>query len=47
MLEMSIKLPTFSILRPNKIYQNWEFGFENVPSGNPTVLDYFSSGGIF
>jgi hypothetical protein len=22
-------------LRPSKIYQNWEFGFEKKPSGNP------------
>jgi hypothetical protein len=22
-------------LRPSKIYQNWDFGFVNIPSGNP------------
>jgi hypothetical protein len=32
-------IPTFSIPRPYKIYTNWEFGFEIVPSGNP-VLRY-------
>jgi hypothetical protein len=21
--------------RPSKIYQNWYFGYENIPSGNP------------
>jgi hypothetical protein len=29
------KLPTFSIPRPSKINPNWDFGFENKPSGNP------------
>jgi hypothetical protein len=28
-------IPSFSILRPQKIYPNWDFGFENKPSGNP------------
>jgi hypothetical protein len=31
-----------SILRPSKIYPNWDFWFENIPSGNteidPTLL---------
>jgi hypothetical protein len=31
----SYNLPTYSILRPSKIYQNWDFWFENVPFGNP------------
>jgi hypothetical protein len=22
-------------LRPSKIYPNWDFWFENIPSGNP------------
>jgi hypothetical protein len=34
---MNIKIPTFSILRPSKIYPNWDFGFENKPSGNPAM----------
>jgi hypothetical protein len=25
-----------SNLRPSKIYSNWDFWFENKPSGNPT-----------
>jgi hypothetical protein len=28
-------IPTFSILRPSKIYPNRDFWFENIPSGNP------------
>jgi hypothetical protein len=28
-------MPTFSILKPYKIYPNAYFRFENVPSGNP------------
>jgi hypothetical protein len=36
-----VGIPTFSILRPSKIYPNWDFWFENIPSGNPAfdVLD--------
>jgi hypothetical protein len=34
---MVIKITTFSIPRPSKIYPNWDFGFENKPSGNPDV----------
>jgi hypothetical protein len=30
--------PTFSILKPSKIYPNWDFWFENIPSGNPTSV---------
>jgi hypothetical protein len=30
-----IYVPTFSILRPSKIYPDWYFWFENTPSGNP------------
>jgi hypothetical protein len=26
---------TFSNLRPSKVYPNWDFWFENKPSGNP------------
>jgi hypothetical protein len=32
---MTIKIPTSSILRPFKIYPNWDFWFENKSSGNP------------
>jgi hypothetical protein len=35
---MAIKytnMATSSIARPSKIYPNWDFWFENVPSGNP------------
>jgi hypothetical protein len=28
-------IPTSSIARPSKIYQNSDFWFENKPSGNP------------
>jgi hypothetical protein len=26
-------------VRPSKIYPNWDFGFENKPSGNPVLND--------
>jgi hypothetical protein len=28
-------MPRFFIARPYKIYPNWDFWFENKPSGNP------------
>jgi hypothetical protein len=28
-------IPTSSIARLFKIYPNWDFGFENIPSGKP------------
>jgi hypothetical protein len=28
-------IPRFSKARPSKIYPNWDFWFENKPSGNP------------
>jgi hypothetical protein len=28
-------MPTFSISRHSRIYPNWDFWFENIPSGNP------------
>jgi hypothetical protein len=31
-------MPTFSIPSPSKIYPNWDFWFENKPSGNPLSL---------
>jgi hypothetical protein len=33
--EWSQNIPTSSIERPSKIYPKWDFGFENIPSGNP------------
>jgi hypothetical protein len=30
-----LNTPTFSIQRPSNIYPNWDFWFENIPSGNP------------
>jgi hypothetical protein len=36
MFQMNKKnVPTFSIPKPNKTYPNWDFWFENKPSGNP------------
>jgi hypothetical protein len=36
--QMVLKLPIFSIARPFKIYPNWDFWFENKPSGNPVNI---------
>jgi hypothetical protein len=33
--QWTINIPTSSIARPSKIYPNWDFRFENKPSGNP------------
>jgi hypothetical protein len=33
--QMVINIPTSSIARPSKIYPNWDFLLENMPSGNP------------
>jgi hypothetical protein len=30
-----LSMPTFFIPKPSKIYQNWYFWFEMIPSGNP------------
>jgi hypothetical protein len=27
----------YIIARPSKIYPNWDFWFENMPSGNPAL----------
>jgi hypothetical protein len=35
---MVIKYTRFSIARPSKIYPNWNFWFENKPSGNPDLM---------
>jgi hypothetical protein len=43
---MVIKIPTFSIPKHNKIYPNWDFWFENKPSGN-TVPDRGTNPGCF
>jgi hypothetical protein len=32
--EWSYNITTFSIPRPSKLYPNWDFWFENKPSGN-------------
>jgi hypothetical protein len=29
--------PHFSIARPAKIYPNWNFWNQNIPSGNPAL----------
>jgi hypothetical protein len=34
MFQMAKNMPTFSILRPAKIYPNWELCIKNIPSGN-------------
>jgi hypothetical protein len=28
----------FSTPRPSKIYQDWDFWYENIPSGNPGTV---------
>jgi hypothetical protein len=33
--QISINISTASIARPSKIYPNWDFWFEKMPSGNP------------
>jgi hypothetical protein len=33
--EHKIHMSTFSNLRPSKFFPNWDFWFENKPSGNP------------
>jgi hypothetical protein len=38
---MAIK---YTIARPSKIYPNWDFWFENIPSGNPRCNKRASSG---
>jgi hypothetical protein len=35
---MGTKYTIFSNWRPSKIYPNWEFWFENKPSGNPAAI---------
>jgi hypothetical protein len=40
--------PAFSVPRPSKIYPNWDFWFEDIPSGNPGGLErlYFGEKNI-
>jgi hypothetical protein len=33
-----LHIPTFSIPWPPKIYPNWDFWFEKLPSGNPEAV---------
>jgi hypothetical protein len=33
-------MPTSSITGPSKIYPNWDFWYENIPSGNPARHTY-------
>jgi hypothetical protein len=35
----SINITIFSIPRHSKFYRNWDFWFENKPSGNPGFVD--------
>jgi hypothetical protein len=49
--KMGIKIPTSSVARPSKGCPNWDFWFENIPSGgtafrpgdNPTIVSYNAS----
>jgi hypothetical protein len=34
---MVIKIPTSSAARPYRIDPNWDFWFENIPSGNSAL----------
>jgi hypothetical protein len=31
-------ITTFSIPKPSKIFPNWDFWYENIPSGNPGYI---------
>jgi hypothetical protein len=33
--QIAKKLPTSFITKHPKMYSNWDFWFENIPSGNP------------
>jgi hypothetical protein len=33
--QMTINIPEFSLPMHSKIYPNWDFWYENIPSGNP------------
>jgi hypothetical protein len=36
-------MPTVSIPRPSKLYQNLYFGYENISSGNPATFPKMST----
>jgi hypothetical protein len=36
----NVPIPKFSTPRPSKIFQNWDFWYENIPSGNPGKVFY-------
>jgi hypothetical protein len=38
---MAQNTSTISNLRPSKIYPNWDFWFDNKPSGSPARYVYF------
>jgi hypothetical protein len=40
----NITISTSSIAIPSKIYPNWEFLFENIPSGSDALHTYQSPG---
>jgi hypothetical protein len=40
---MAIKKPTSSIATPSKIYPNWDFWFENIPSGNTVPFPLYKA----
>jgi hypothetical protein len=37
MFQITKKIPTFPIPKSFKIYPNWDFWFENKPSGSPAL----------
>jgi hypothetical protein len=39
---LQLQDPPSSIARPSKIYPNWNFGFENISSGNPGPTPFFA-----
>jgi hypothetical protein len=34
-IKIDQKTPTYYIANSSRIYPNWDFWFENIPSGNP------------
>jgi hypothetical protein len=42
--QMAIKYTKYTIARPSKIYPNWDFWFETIPSGNPAARQEFEGG---
>jgi hypothetical protein len=43
---MAIKIPTSSVAKPSKIYQNLDFWFEKIPSDNTALCTYMYPGRI-